>query len=139
MSGATHDGKSEKSALFAGLKFDEHGLIPAIIQDHTSGAVLMMAWMNAESLSKTLETGLTHFYSRSRKKLWLKGESSGHTQKVHTVRKDCDEDVLLFGVTQSGAACHEGYTSCFFRERDGEGWKVIGERQFDPAKVYGKN
>jgi phosphoribosyl-AMP cyclohydrolase len=133
------EGTPGLAEVMRGLKFDEHGLIPAIIQDHATGRVLMMAWMNADSLGRTLDTGLTHFYSRSRKKLWLKGESSGHTQKVHWVRKDCDEDVLLIGVTQAGAACHEGYASCFFRERDGDGWKVIGDRQFDPAKVYGKD
>ncbi|MBV8782423.1 MAG: phosphoribosyl-AMP cyclohydrolase [Phycisphaerae bacterium] len=122
------------------LKFDQHGLIPAIIQDAGSHQVLMMAWMNRDSLARTLKTGKTHFYSRSRKKLWLKGESSGHTQTVRSIRKDCDQDVLLIEVDQIGAACHEGYASCFFRQlnqADGD-WKVLGDRVFDPAQVYQK-
>lgn len=120
-----------------GLKFDSNGLIPAIIQDAESGQVLMMAWMNQQSLEKTLETRKTHFYSRSRGKLWLKGESSGHIQQVKTIRTDCDADVLLIGVEQAGAACHDGYQSCFYRERQPDGqWKIIGKKVFDPAKVY---
>ena len=99
------------------LKFDANGLVPAIVQDATSGEVLMMAWMNREALDRTLETGKTHFFSRSRNKLWLKGESSGHVQHVKSIRLDCDGDTLLIQVEQVGAACHEGYYSCFFRER----------------------
>jgi len=118
------------------LKFDANGLIPAIIQDHQSGQVLMMAWMNHEAVEKTVATNVTHFYSRSRGKLWLKGERSGHVQHVKFIRIDCDADVLLVGVEQHGAACHEGYYSCFFREYDPAGWKVIGEKIFDPDKVY---
>ncbi|MGH7214517.1 MAG: phosphoribosyl-AMP cyclohydrolase [Tepidisphaeraceae bacterium] len=122
-----------------GLKFDSNGLIPAIIQDHQTGQVLMMAWMNADSLGKTIETGKTHFFSRSRNKLWLKGESSGHVQHVKSIATDCDADVLLIKVEQIGAACHEGYYSCFFRERDQAGaWKVIGQKLFEPEKVYKK-
>ena len=121
------------------LKFDKDGLIPAIIQDATTHQVLMMAWMNAESLRKTVDVGMTHFYSRSRRKLWLKGESSGHTQMVRSISKDCDQDVLLIEVDQIGAACHEGYSSCFFRKLDGNGkWATSGERVFDPEKVYSK-
>jgi phosphoribosyl-AMP cyclohydrolase len=122
------------------LKLDADGLIPAIIQDATSKQVLMMAWMNREALAKTVETGKTHFFSRSRRKLWLKGESSGHTQTVRSVAKDCDQDVLLIEVEQVGAACHEGYASCFFRKLDAKsgGWEIEGERVFDPAKVYQK-
>ena len=122
------------------LKLDSDGLIPAIIQDAHTKQVLMMAWMNREALNKTVETGKTHFYSRSRRKLWLKGESSGHTQTVRSITKDCDQDVLLIAVDQVGAACHEGFASCFFRELDrntGE-WQTVGERVFDPAKVYQK-
>lgn len=120
-----------------GLKFDSNGLIPAIIQEAANGQVLMMAWMNRQSLDKTLETGKTHFYSRSRGKLWLKGESSGHVQQVKSIRTDCDADVLLINVEQTGAACHDGYHSCFYRERQPDGlWKVVGKREFDPAKVY---
>jgi phosphoribosyl-AMP cyclohydrolase len=120
------------------LKYDANGLIPAIIQDHQTGQVLMMAWMNRESLGKTVESGKTHFFSRSRNKLWLKGESSGHVQTVKSISIDCDQDVLLVKVEQAGAACHEGYRTCFFREyQPGADWKVVGERLFDPKKVYG--
>lgn len=126
-------------AQLEGLKFDANGLIPAIIQDWQTGQVLMMAWMNRDSLGKTVETGKTHFFSRSRNKLWLKGESSGHVQDVKSIATDCDKDVLLVKVAQTGAACHEGYESCFFREfRQGTDWEVVGRRVFDPAKVYHK-
>jgi phosphoribosyl-AMP cyclohydrolase len=127
------------SDALALLKFDEHGLIPAVIQDAGSQQVLMVAWMNAEALALTVSTGKVHFYSRSRKKLWLKGESSGHVQKMVWLRTDCDADVVLVGVEQAGAACHEGYRTCFFRELDGGTWKTLGEKLFDPAKVYGKS
>jgi phosphoribosyl-AMP cyclohydrolase len=123
-------------ALMQKLKFDANGLIPAIIQDHQNGQVLMMAWMNREAVEKTVATNITHFFSRSRGKLWLKGERSGHVQHVKFIRVDCDADVLLVGVEQEGAACHEGYYSCFFRELDPSGWKVIGQKVFDPDKVY---
>jgi phosphoribosyl-ATP pyrophosphohydrolase/phosphoribosyl-AMP cyclohydrolase len=93
------------------LKFDSNGLIPAIIQDSVTHELLMMAWMNRESLAKTIETGKTHFFSRSRNKLWLKGETSGHVQHVKSIAVDCDQDVLLIKVEQVGAACHEGYYS----------------------------
>ena len=125
-----------------GLKYDANGLIPAIVQDWKTGQVLMMAWMNRESLARTVETGKTHFFSRSRNKLWLKGESSGHVQHVKSIATDCDQDVLLIKVEQvGGAACHEGYESCFFREYQpagpGADWKVVGRKVFDPEKVYG--
>jgi len=121
------------------LKFDPAGLIPAIIQDSASGEVLMMAWMNRESLQKTIETGKTHFFSRSRNKLWLKGESSGHVQTVKSITVDCDQDVLLVKVEQIGAACHEGYYSCFFRQYIPEkDWKIVGKKIFDPQDVYKK-
>ncbi len=97
------------------LTFDEKGLIPAIIQDSDNDQVLMMAHMNMESLQKTLETGLTHFWSRSRKELWQKGETSGHLQRVTEAYYDCDADTLLFKVEQTGAACHTGNKSCFYR------------------------
>jgi phosphoribosyl-AMP cyclohydrolase len=120
-----------------GLKFDSHGLIPAIVQDGETGEVLMMAWMNRESLDKTVATGKTHFFSRSRNKLWLKGESSGHVQTVQSIRTDCDKDVLLINVEQVGAACHDGYYSCFYREHQlGADWKVVGKKVFEPEKVY---
>jgi phosphoribosyl-AMP cyclohydrolase len=126
-------------AQLENLKFDAAGLIPAIIQDHQTGEVLMMAWMNREAVEKTAETGKTHFFSRSRNKQWLKGESSGHVQHVKSIRTDCDKDVLLIGVEQVGAACHEGYYSCFFREHQPRGdWKVVGKKLFDPESVYKK-
>jgi phosphoribosyl-AMP cyclohydrolase len=127
-------------AQLSGLKFDSHGLIPAIVQDHKSNQVLMMAWMNADALAKTLETGKTHFFSRSRNKLWLKGESSGHVQTVKSIRTDCDQDVLLIHVEQAGAACHDGYYSCFYREHEAgrDGWKIVGEKVFEPASIYKK-
>lgn len=119
------------------LKFDQTGLIPAIVVDAESRQVLMMGWMNAASLRKTVETGRTHFWSRSRGKLWMKGESSGHTQDARAIYTDCDKDVLLIEVTQHGAACHAGYRSCFFRKLDaGGGWRVVAEKVFDPKKVY---
>ena len=126
--------------LLAKLKFDANGLIPAIIQDAATNQLLMMAWMNRDSLAKTIETGKTHFFSRSRNKLWLKGETSGHVQHVTSIAVDCDQDVLLIKVEQIGAACHEGFYSCFFREYQpgADDWKIVGKKIFDPKKVYGK-
>ncbi len=98
------------------LKWDRDGLIPAIAQDSANGEVLMMAWMNRESLTQTLATGRATYWSRSRQSFWIKGESSGHTQTVHAVRYDCDGDCLLLSVAQVGAACHTGERSCFYRE-----------------------
>lgn len=122
------------------LKFDDNGLIPAIIQDDASGEVLMMAWMNRDSLQKTIETRKTHFFSRSRNKLWLKGESSGHVQHVKSIQTDCDRDVLLIRVQQVGAACHDGYYSCFYRQHDPKSadWQIVGRKVFDPEAVYKK-
>lgn len=123
------------------IKFDEKGLVPAICQDAETGDILMFAWMNRESLEKTIETGVMTYWSRSRKKLWVKGESSGNTQTVREMRVDCDGDCLLFKVTPngSGAACHEGYRSCFFRAINGSReFAVTEERLFDPNEVYGK-
>jgi phosphoribosyl-AMP cyclohydrolase len=117
-------------------------LIPAIIQDHKTGRVLMMAWMNRASLEKTLETGKTHFWSRSRQKFWMKGETSGHVQSVKDVAFDCDGDTLLLQVEQIGAACHEGYQSCFFRSVEGkkeEGtFKITEQRLESPEQIYGR-
>lgn len=132
------------SAIFHGnfwdkLKFNADGLIPAIIQDHRSGRVLMMAWMNKASLQMSLETGKTHFWSRSRKKLWRKGESSGHTQTIQQIAFDCDGDVLLIQVEQVGAACHEGYFSCFYRMADESNQIVILEKRLQkPEEIYGE-
>jgi phosphoribosyl-AMP cyclohydrolase len=115
------------------------GLVPAIAQDAASGDVLMMAYMNAESYAETLATGRAVYYSRSRKKLWRKGEESGNVQHVRTIYVDCDRDTILLGVEQvGGAACHEGYRSCFFRQVTPEGLKLVGQRVFNPAEVYGK-
>ena len=115
------------------IKFDAHGLVPAIIQDARSGQVLMMAYMNAEALDKTLASGQTWFYSRSRQELWMKGESSGHVQQVKEILYDCDGDTLLIKVEQTGAACHTGHYSCFYRDRDG---REVEPQVFDPAAVY---
>nr|WP_321508706.1 phosphoribosyl-AMP cyclohydrolase [uncultured Methanoregula sp.] len=116
------------------LKFAD-GLIPVIVQDAQSREVLMMAYANIEAVRLTQETGFAHYYSRSRKKLWKKGEESGHFQKVLRILTDCDEDCLIYEVEQTGAACHTGYMSCFYRTLDGA---VIGMKVFDPAKVYKK-
>ena len=114
------------------------GLIPAIVQDWKTGEVLMVAYMNAKSWAKTQETGRACFWSRSRKKLWLKGETSGHVQIVKEAYIDCDNDALLLKVEQiGGAACHTGYRSCFYRRVAGGKTKAVGERVFDPEEVYG--
>jgi phosphoribosyl-AMP cyclohydrolase len=121
------------------FKYTADGLIPAIVREvNSSGRVLMMGWMNRQSLTKTLETGLLHYWSRSRGQLWLKGETSGNTQRLIRWFTDCDRDTLLFEVEQSSGACHTGYRSCFFQELDLSGEpKPIGEvRLFDPAEVY---
>jgi len=115
------------------IKFDERGLVPAIIQDYQSGQVLMMAYMNAESLEKTIQSGNTWFYSRSRQSLWMKGESSGHIQEVKEILYDCDEDTILIKVEQTGAACHTGHYSCFYRNADGQ---EVAPAVFDPDQVY---
>lgn len=121
------------------LKFNADGLIPAIIQDYRSGGVLMMAWMNKASIQMSLETGKTHFWSRSRKKFWMKGESSGHTQTIRQIALDCDGDTLLIQVEQVGAACHEGYFSCFYRMADKHNQIVILEKRLrKPEEIYGK-
>ena len=121
------------------LKYDANGLIPAIVQDAQTGEVLMMAYMNQQSLADSIRTGKTHFWSRSRRKYWMKGESSGHTQEIEAIFVDCDADTLLIKARQHGAACHMGYRNCFYRryEPDGE-WKVCAERMLDPEQIYGK-
>jgi phosphoribosyl-AMP cyclohydrolase len=122
------------------LKYTADGLIPAIVQDAATRRVLMMAWMNATSLEATLQTGLMHYWSRSRQKYWLKGETSGHTQKVLTWYADCDGDTLLFEVEQTGGACHTGFCSCFFQEYDRKGLalQIDETRVFDPEATYQK-
>lgn len=118
----------------ADIKYDEYGLVPAVIQDEASKAVLMLAYMNTEALAKTLATGVTWFYSRSRHCLWQKGETSGHVQTVKEIHYDCDADTLLIKVNQAGAACHEGTFSCFSRRLDAETEQA--EKLVDPDKVY---
>ena len=114
--------------LIDSVKFDDKGLVPAICQDAVTGEILMMAWMNRESLAKTLKEGKACYWSRSRQKLWLKGESSGHVQRVIDLRIDCDADCVLIRVEQEGPACHTGYRSCFYRRvEDGE-WREEGNR-----------
>ncbi len=125
------------------VRWDEQGLVPVIVQEDSSGDVLMFAWMNREALSKTVELGEAVYWSRSRKKLWHKGEESGHIQKVHEIRLDCDEDVVLLRVTQAdGIACHTGRHSCFFQRfegtaRSGE-WQAVDPVLKDPEAIYGK-
>ncbi len=119
------------------LRFNSDGLIPAIIQERGTGQVLMMAWMNRESLLTTLKTKRTHFWSRSRQKYWMKGESSGHVQRVERVMFDCDGDTLLIEVEQIGAACHEGFKSCFFRDLSPEGEISTNDKRLvEPETVY---
>ena len=128
---------SKFEQAISGLKYDAAGLIPAVCVDVDTKQVLQVAYMNAQSLAKTIETGLTHFWSRSRNKLWMKGESSGHTQQVKAIYVDCDKDTLLVEVAQTGGACHEGYYSCFYRRLDEQGvWQVVAEKVFDPDEVY---
>ena len=120
------------------IRWTSDGLVPAIAQDADSGRVLMMAWMNRESLQRTVECGEAVYWSRSRKQLWHKGESSGHTQKVQRIRLDCDADVLLLDIEQiGGIACHTGRQSCFFAElRDGQ-WVTVDPVLKDPREIYG--
>ena len=114
------------------------GLIPAVIQDHRSGRVLMVGFMNDEAFARTVETGYAVFYSRSRDKLWMKGESSGHRLAVKSIQTDCDQDCVLLQVEAIGpGVCHEGYASCFFRTLEGGEWKVSEAQTYDPKSVYG--
>ena len=125
--------------FFEKLKYNDDGLIPAIIQEEVTGRVLMMAWMNESSLKTTIEMGKPHFWSRSRQKYWMKGESSGHTQQVKNIAFDCDGDTLLIQVSQVEAACHEGYQSCFFRTINDAGeFDVSEKRLVNPNEIYSK-
>ncbi len=120
------------------LKYED-GLVPAIVQDHRSGKVLMLGYMNRDAYQRTLKTGYVTFFSRSRQKLWVKGETSGHRLHVREIRVDCDQDALLIQADLKGpGVCHLGYKSCFFRKLTGAGEETILEREFDPAKVYGR-
>lgn len=124
------------SALLTQVKFDDKGLVAAIVQDAATREVLMFAWMNAEALQLTLTERRAWYWSRSRKELWLKGKSSGHFQTVHDVRLDCDGDAILILVDQTGGACHTGYRSCFFRTADEARWREDGEKVFEADEVY---
>ncbi len=121
------------------IKFNDQGLVCAVVVDDATEEVLMVAWMNDAAVKQTLETKKATFYSRSRGKMWIKGEESGHIQHVKSVRVDCDQDTLMVRVTQDGGACHEGYRSCFFREIAPDGaLRVVSKRVFDPKAVYKK-
>ncbi len=121
------------------IRFNEKGLVPAITQDATSGKILMMAWMSRESLQLTAEKKEAVYWSRSREKLWHKGEESGHTQKVLDIRFDCDEDVILLKVEQQGGiACHTGRESCFYRQLQGDQWVEVESVIKDPKQIYSK-
>jgi len=122
------------------VKWAPDGLVPAVAQEAGSGRVLTVAWMNREALGKTEQTGEAHYWSRSRRKLWRKGEESGHVQKVKSVRLDCDEDVVLLEVEQAGGvACHTGRHSCFFRKLENGQWVVTDPVLKDPADIYKKS
>jgi len=124
------------------IRWDAQGLVPVIAQERGSRDVLMLAWMNREALQKTVETGRAVYYSRSRGRLWFKGEESGHVQTVHEVRLDCDNDVILLTVTQTGhepgIACHTGRHSCFYRVLRGGGWHAVDPVLKDPATIYSR-
>ncbi|WP_422930546.1 phosphoribosyl-AMP cyclohydrolase [Singulisphaera sp. PoT] len=127
------------SEIMEKVRWTSDGLVAAIVQDVDTHEVLMMAWMDRGALERTIETGQTHFYSRSRKKSWHKGETSGHVQHVASIWVDCDADVILIKAKQVGGACHEGYKSCFFRRLEGDGrFAVDGTRVFDAHEVYGE-
>ena len=130
----TYSSTPDANALLSKLTFSADGLIPVIVQDAETKDVLMFAFANREAVSLTLETGYAHYFSRSRNRLWKKGEESGHLQTVHDVLTDCDEDVLIYQVSQEGCACHEGYRSCFFRDIAGN---IILPRLKDPKDIYG--
>lgn len=117
-------------------KIGDQDLIIAIAQDYKTSDVLMVAYMNREAFQKTVETKKAHYWSTSRKKIWLKGESSGNFQEVHEILVDCDEDAVLLKISQKGGACHEGYKTCFFRKLDDNNLEIIEERIFNPKEVY---
>jgi phosphoribosyl-AMP cyclohydrolase len=122
-----------------GVKFDANGLVPVVVQDAANGDVLMVGFMNRQAIEKTLETGRVTFWSRSRQKYWVKGETSGHFQHLREMYVDCDQDCLLVKVEQIGPACHEGYRSCFYRAvcREGDRLDIIAEQEKTPEEIYG--
>lgn len=127
------------NTLLNEVKFDEKGLVCAIAQDVATHRILMVAWMNAEALQKTVETGFAHYYSRSRQKQWMKGEESGHTQRVHELRLDCDGDAIVMLITQNeGIACHTGRESCFYKQWQNGKWVVQDAVLKDEHTIYGK-
>ena len=128
---------SDMPELLDAVTFDDEGLVPAIVQDAATDDVLMLAYMTAETLRQTLDTGQMTYWSRSRQAVWVKGATSGHTQQVEEVRLDCDGDALLFRVTQAGGACHTGHRSCFYRRVEDGALVEDGEQVFDPDAVYG--
>ena len=128
---------TQQQRAISELKYGDDGLIPAVIVDADSKAVLMVAYMNETALAETIRTGKTHFWSRSRQEYWMKGASSGHVQHVRAIYTDCDSDTLLLEVTQDGGACHEGYFSCFYRRLTDKGrWDIVADKVFDPSEVY---
>lgn len=127
--------ESEVEQIASSVKWDANGLVPVVVQDERTRDVVMMAYMNAEALDLTVKTGRATYYSRSRKQLWLKGETSGHYQEVRSLFLDCDGDTLLLVVDQKVAACHTGYWSCFYRAWK-DGWTPVGQKVFDEKAVY---
>lgn len=139
---------NRETATTLDIKFDDKGLVPAIVQDHETGRILMMGWMNQAALTQTLDTKLATFYSRSRGKMWVKGESSGHTQEVLEARTDCDQDVVVLKCKSNGPCCHVGYRSCFYRKiipgsssgptpgNPEPALEIVDEREFNPDVVY---
>lgn len=131
-------GTGAVSAVLKELSFDEYGLVPAVAQQHDTGEVLMVAWMNRAALEETLKTGRVHYWSRSRQKLWRKGELSGQVQRLVDLRVDCDGDTVLLLVDQYGVACHTGRRSCFFRAARGDKLIAIAEPLVTPGELYGE-
>ena len=123
--------------LLDALKFDSAGLVAAVAQQHDTGEILMLAWMNREAVEQTLATGNAVYWSRSRQALWRKGETSGQVQRIVSLRLDCDGDAVLLRVDQTGVACHTGRRSCFFREVQNDEWVIIAEPEVDPEALYG--
>ncbi len=136
-SGKAQEGGPAMRSIADVLKYDSHGLVPAVIQDADNNQVLMVGYMNRESVERTLASGRVTFWSRSRQEFWIKGERSGNTQELVEMRVDCDKDCLLILARQVGPACHEGYRSCFFRRVEGGDLKVISERLKTPEEMYG--
>lgn len=125
-------------SIIQNLKFDDKGLIPAVIQDVENNEILMVGYMNADAVRKTIQGPYVNFYSRSRNKMWIKGESSGHTQEVKEIYFDCDADCILIKAVQKVAACHVGYRTCFFRKIENGEVVTVGEKIFEEEKVYKK-